>query len=815
MDAFVQDLRLAVRSWRRRPALTAVVFLTLAMGISATSIVFTIVDAVLLAPLPFPAPDRLAVVRGGLPGQQQAVTQLAGPEVREVIDRARTIAAAGALWTRPAVLGRGESAAEIEVGWSTPGFLEALGVHPLLGRLPSADEHLRTDTVVLGHDLWRRQFGADPAILGQRVEFDDDPRTVVGVMPPAFRMYFPADDGVPESVEAWLPWGGDLRELPRAFRVFTMVARLNDAVGWGTLHADLGGVAAALAREHADYASSGFALTGVPLAEALVAPVRPTLTVLLAVVILLFLVAAANVANLLLIRSSERSTEFAVRLALGAGRWPLWRQFLTEITLLGMAAGVAGVWLAALGVTLLRQLDPAGLPRVHDMAIRGSTLMVSGSTSAAVAFGLGSLAASHAVALARHRPLHHAARVSPRTAAANGLLVVLQVSVSVVLLCGAGLLGRSVAALNAIDPGFHASNVLSVRLSLPDGRYPYRTGGPAIAEFYRQLDLRLAELPGVGAAGATISPPLSGLPLRARPYAYRTTEGEVEWGAVAADYRTVTPGWFRAVGARLVAGRLLDAGDRWDRPVAVVVDSTLAGKAWPGRDPVGEAVRVELFREGLFRPEWGEVVGVVEPIRLNELTGAVREQVYLAHAQAPQRTMHPALRAEGDPRALLPAIRDVVRSLEPDLPVFDVRLMTEYVSAKSAETRVALVGMAIFAGVAVALAAGGVFAALLAAVGRRRREIGIRLALGASPARVFGATLGQGLALTALGVAAGLAMAAGTSRLIAGLLFDVSPFDALTFAAVPAFLAAVAALACSVPAAQAARVDPCRTLRAE
>jgi putative ABC transport system permease protein len=301
--------------------------------------------------------------------------------------------------------------------------------------------------------------------------------------------------------------------------------------------------------------------------------------------------------------------------------------------------------------------------------------------------------------------------------------------------------------------------------------------------------------------------------MRPRPYAYRLADGEVEWGAIAADYRTVTPGWFEAVGARLVAGRFLDGRDRWDRPIAVVVDTALARGAWPGHDPIGQALRVEIFRDGSFRPQWGEVVGVIDPVRLTSLVQAGREQVYIAHHQSPQRTMYPAIRTSGDPLALVPAVRDVVGTLEPGLPVFDVRLAADYVADTMAQTRFALIGMGIFAGVAVVLAACGVFAALAASVGQRRREIGIRLALGASPLGVFGATMGQGLRLAALGVAAGLVAAAASMRVIDSLLFGISATDGTTFTAVAALLAAVAAVACSLPSARAALVDPCETLR--
>jgi predicted permease len=814
MDALLQDMRLAARNWRRRPLLTAIVLLTLALGISATAVIFSVVDAVILAPLPYVRADQLAVIRAALPGQQQTVTQMAGPEVRDVLDRARTIADGGAIWARPGVLaGTANESTEIEVGWITSGFLEALGTAPLIGRLPTADEHQRTDVMVLEYDLWQQHFGGDPAIVGRRIEFDDEPRTVVGVMPRGFRMHFPAEDGVPPTIRAWLPWGRDLRELTRAFRVFTMVARLDERADFRSLEADLQTIAAAAGRENVEYARSGFALDGEPLAHALVAPVRPTLLVLMGVVVIVLVIASANVANLLLIRETERTTEVALRLALGAGRRRLWRQFLTESLLLGAGGGLAGLGLAMAGVSLLDQLEPAGLPRVDEVAVGGRTLVAALAAAVMAALIFGSVAARHALMNARRATLQGVTRATAQSSAASRVLVVGQLALAVVLVSGAALLAQSISRMSAIDPGFNPSHVLSTRISLPDVRYPYDTGGPAIAELYRQLDERLRELPGVRAAGATLSPPLSEAIMRARPYAYRAAEGEIEWGAVAADYRTVTPGWFDAIGARLVTGRFLDERDRWDRPIAVVVDTTLARKAWPGREAVGQAVRVELFREGLFRPHWGEVVGVVEPIRLTSLLRAGREQVYIAHHQSPQRTMYPAISHAGDPLALLPAIRGVVRELEPDLPVFDVRLADDYVADAMAQTRFALIGTGIFAVAAVVLAMCGVFAVLAATVGQRRREFGIRLALGASPAAVFNATMGYGLKLAAVSVGLGIAGAATVTRVIGSLLYGVDPADAATFAAVAIMVMVVAALACGLPATRAARVDPSETLR--
>jgi putative ABC transport system permease protein len=812
MERLLSDLRLAVRVWRARPLLASVILLTLGAGVSALTAVASVVHAVLLAPLPYGQPDRLAVVRAALPGQGQTVAQISGPEFAMLAERARTVRNVGAVWARPGVVGRGDAAVEIEVGWITADFLETFAVAPQIGRLPTIEEYRRNDVIVLSDGLWRQRYGRDPSIVGRRIDFDEEPRTVLGVMPPRFRMIFAPDDGVPESVQAWLPWGSDPAELPRPLRVFTVVARLADGAAIGAVDHELRSIAAAIGRESVDYARSGFELTAAPLGEAVVARVRPTLLVVVGVVVLVFAIACANVANLLLSRAMERSPEFAVRLALGAGVARVWRQIMTESALLGCLGAALGVAFAAAGVAMLRQLDPAGIPRIQDAAIEPATLLAAAGAAIVAALFFGWVAGRQALNAPRHLSTRGA---SQRTGIAHRLFVVTQLSLSVVLLCGAGLLVRSVVELNRLDLGFSPDRVLSLRLSLPDVRYSYTTAGENIGEFYRRLDERLAQLPGVRAAGSTISPPLSDLPVRPRPYAYRSNGSETEWGSLVANYRTVTPGWFDAIGARLLSGRFLDSRDRWDQPIAIVVDATLAAKAWPKHDAIGQALGIELFRNGAFERHWGTVVGVVAPIRLNSMVAAEREQIFIAHHQAPQRTMYPAIRADGDPLAVVSASRSVVRSLEADLPVFDVRLASDYVADATAQTRFAMLVLSLFATLAILLAAGGVFAAMAASVGRRRREIGVRLAVGASPASVFRWTMMQGLGWTMVGVAAGLIGAGALTRFLSTLLFGVDPIDPATMGGVSLLVSASATAACAVPAARAARVDPCVTLRAE
>jgi predicted permease len=813
------DLSLALRSLRRRPSFAVVACLTLGLGIGANVAVFSVVDAVLLRALPYPEPEQLVALWGELPGQGRMDAHLAGPELAAVWDESHTLESMGAVWSRPGVLrGDGSAVEEVEVGWVTPGFLETLGARPRLGRLPTPEEHaaLPSNVILLSHELWQRRYGSDPSLVGRAIDFDDERRTVVGVLPPGFRLHLPPDQGVPEALAAFLPWGGDYRSLPRSFRVFSPVARLAPGATPARAASELAAVAERVRSEDASYGRSGFGLRPDPLAASVVAHARPTLMTMLGVATLVLLVACANVTNLALARAAASDAELRTRAALGAGRGRLVRQMLAESALLGALGAGAGLLLAGAGLALLRALEPGRLPRVEQAAFDPRVLGYAAAAALLAALLSGGLSAAHATRAALARPLQDTLRAGvPRPPRLRRALLVSQVALSMVLAAGAGLLLRSFAKLAAVDPGFEPRGVVTARISLPDVHYSYRDKGPRIADFYRRLDERLRALPGVEAVGATTSPPLSGSAIRSRSFAWRSAEGETEWGRTAADYSTVTPGWFEAAGVRLLAGRFLSERDDRDHPVAVVVDASLAAQAWPGPPggAVGQPIRVELFRDGEFRPTWGEVAGVIASVRLDRLEAVRQGQVYVAHAQAPQRTMHPTLRAAGDPAALVPAIQAEVDALESRLPVFDVRLAVEHVAAATALARFAFVTLGVFAAVAVLLAAAGVYALMSHAVASRRYEIGVRLALGASPRRILGLVLGEGLALAAAGIAAGLLGALALAGVLARLLYGVAPRDPWTLACASGLLAATALAACWAPALQAARLQPTEALR--
>jgi predicted permease len=817
-EELLSDLRLAYRFLRRRPLFTVVAALTLGLGIGANTAVFSVVDAVLLRALPYASPERLVVLWGELPAQGRTDAHLSGPELAAIWDDARSLESMGAVWARPGVLrGSDGPVEEVEVGWITPGFLETLGVATHLGRLPTREEHLAepSQVIVLSYELWQRRYGADPGLVGRTIDFDDERRTVTGVMPRGFRLHLPPDQGVPEQLAAFLPWGGDYRGLPRAFRVFTPVARLAPSSSLAQAASELGSLAARVRESSVDYARSGFGMRPEPLAQGVVAHVRPTLLVLLGVVTLVLVVAAANVAHLALARAVEAEAELGLRAALGAGRGRLFRQLMAESLLLGALGAGAGLALAGAGLALLRAIDPGRLPRAGDAALDLPVLAYAAGAALAASLTFGCVSALPSLALAVPSALRDAARArTARPVRLRRALVVAELALSLVLVAGAGLLVRSFARLNAVDPGFDPHGRLTARLSLPDVHYRYRDQGPRIAAFYRQLDERLRALPGVLAAGATTAPPLSGAPLRSRPYAWRGEGDERAWGATAADYSTVTPGWFEAAGVTLLAGRFLDERDDRDHPLAVVVDEALARRAF-GSVPaaVGQPIRVEVFRDAEFQPLWGEVKGVVRSLRLARLDATSQAQVFLAHAQAPQRTMYPTLRVAGDPLALVPALQEQVAALEKELPVFDVRLASEHVAAAMAVARFALVTLAAFAFVAALLAACGVYSVMAHAVARRRYEIGVRLALGASPPGILRLVLRQGLGLAAAGIALGLVAALAATRVLANLLFGVGARDPGALLGAAMTIALVALAGCWLPARRAARVEPVDALR--
>ena len=820
LEDVAQDLRFAVRSLRRRAGFTAVAALTLALGVGATTALFGVVKSVLLAPLPYGAPDGVAVVWSAWKGFDQ--TWLSYDEW-EAWDTQIPAFADVALFSDGAITITGGGGSErVRAGFVDRDVFRVLGVRPLLGRGFTAEED-RPDgdrVVVLGHALWQRSFGADPSLVGRTIEIGGEAATVVGVMPPGFRL--PLDYGASGPTEAWIPLATDAPseeavpgpEFSRDGQShnFYGVARLAPGATVERANAQLAEVVARLTAEGIYPPEQQFRAFAVPVREQVTGRVRPALLVVFGAVALVLLIACANVAGLLLVRGEGRRRELALRVALGAGARRLGRLLLAESAVLAAFGGLLGVAFAGLAVWAVRRTAPDALPRVAETTLDGGVLLFALAVTAGAALLAGLLPALQVAHVAPARELKEggrAASAGPGRLRWRQTLVATEVALAVVLATAAGLMVRSVANLLAIDTGFEARGVLTLRLSTPSAWYP---DSARVAAFHDELTRRVAAIPGVEAVGAARLLPLADemgdWGLQVEGYVPPPHQG------APGDWQVVTPGYMEAMGLRLVAGRTIDARDRMDAPFAMVVNQELVERYFAGREPLGRRVRIGGNPN---RPAY-TVVGVVEDVRHNALTGEVKPQFYAPLAQfavSPgntMRTMSLAVRTDGDPAALVGPVRAALRELDPRLPVSDVRPMTAVVADSIAEPRFAMGLLALFGLLALTLSAIGVFGVVSQVVASRSHEFGIRSALGARPADLVRLSLGFGLRQAVAGVAVGLVLALLLTRLMTSLLHGVRPTDPLTLAAVVVVTGAVALLASAGPARRAAHADPAAVL---
>ena len=808
MEALLQDAKYAVRSLANAPVFAVVAVLTLALGIGANTAIFSVVNAVLLRPLPYADPDRLVRVQGGW-GESYG-DWLSQPEIVD-LEGVEAVAAVGA-WTGVSANLTGDGEPErVQAVQIMPEALRLLGAEPLLGRSFTEEEGTpgAADGVALvSEGLFHRRFGGDPGVVGRTIQVNGSSRVVVGVLPADFRLL---TDFQGEATDLFVPMPLDRDSLlSRGNHSYHTVARLRDGVTLEQARQQLEALGARLTAEGFYAAERPFSFRPVPVREDVFGAVRPALLVLLGAVGFVLLIACANVANLLLARGEERQKEMAVRVAMGADRLRIVRQLLTESLLLAVLGGVAGVGLALVGTRALLALDPASLPRVQAVGVDGPVLVFT----LLVALGTGLVfGAAPAVQALRHEA-QASLKEGGRGATAGRarqrfrrFLAVGELALAVVLVIGAGLMVRTFQALRAIEPGFEPAGVLSMRLSLPSSSYPTDAD---VVGFYDRLAREAAEVPGARSAGVVRMLPLAGtigdwsIDLEG----YEEGPGENPHG----DWQSAGPGYFETMGLRLVEGRLFDATDDADAPPVVVVNRTMADTYWPD-GAVGKR-----FRTGSQRP-WTTVVGVVEDVRHNALVEEPREEMIHPHAQYPvalgfaPQTMTLVVKAEGDPAALAGPVREVIRRMDPSLPVSDVRAVEDVVADAVAGQRFTMTLLGVFGAVALALAVIGIYGVLSYAVSRRMHEMGIRQALGAERGAVVRLVVGDGMRLAAGGLALGLALAAGLTRVMASLLYGVEAVDPLTFAAVPALLLAAAFLATWLPARRASGVPPSEALR--
>ena len=802
MDTLWQDLRYAARQLARRPGFTAIAVLTLALGIGASTAVFSVVNSILLRPLSYRSPDQLVMVweRNSARPRDRNVVNPAN--YLDWNDRATSFTGLAAFtWSQTTFTG--EDPENVDGRAVTPNFFSVLGLNPTLGRVFTAEEALPggPPVILLSDGLWRRRFGADSGVVGRAVPIAGGTAVVVGVMPPALR---PLPWG---SEEYWEPFRLDAGNRVRSGRYAQVIGRLRPGVTLDRAQADMSTIARDLEREHPEF-DTGWGATVLPLAGQVVGSARQALLVLLGAVSLVLLIACANVGNLMLARAEGRRREFAVRTALGAPRWRLVRQWLLESGLIAVAGGGAGLLLAAWAVDLLVVSGPHSLPRLAEIGLDTRVLWVAGFVSLATGALVGLPAALGGVggSLAAGR---ESVRVTTDARAArlrNGMVVV-QVSLALVLLAGAGLLVRSLQHLMAIDPGFDPRQLLSATVTLPRGTYPDGARGSA---FYARLLERVRGLPGVTAAGAVDFIPLAE-PTAATRFTIVGRPAPVPGQWTSADIRVIDPGYFAAMGIPLLRGRAPTVADGATSPPIVVINETMARRYWPDADPIGQRLQVNWTH-----PEaHPEIVGVVGNVHLGTVDSDFRPMIYYVQAQDPSGSMTLVLRHTGGAAPLTTALRATVRELDPNLPLTDVATMSSRLVQSTADRRYPMLLLSVFAALAVVLAAIGLYGVLSYTVSRRTREIGVRIALGAQGADVLRLVVGGGMRLTLIGIVVGLAGAALAARALGHLLYGVTASDPVTLAGVAVLLSAVALLAAYLPARRAARLDPVVALRTE
>ncbi len=807
MTNLLQDLRFAVRSFVRTPRFTIPATLALALGIGATTAIYSVVRGVVLRPLPYPAPERVVTIwernvqRGGGRNVVSAANFLAWTERNRSFEH---IGVVGPGRFNFILDGGPEESAGL---MASSGALAALGVAPAMGRLYNPDEDLAGNDGVLlvSHEFWQTRLGGRSDVLGLSITANGRPRSVIGVMPPGFTI-----EG--QRADFLAPYGWTLEQLKQARGRGSShaVARLRDGVSVEQASADVTAMMADLVRE-APERNTGWTATVVPIHELMVEPIRPALLVLAGAVGLVLLVACVNVANLLLARSTSRQRELGVRTALGAGRGRLIVQMLTESLLLGLAGGIAGLALAfAFHRGLIALVaDRIPVPRLDQVTLDQPVLWfaLALALGTGLLFGLApALLASRTAADGLREGGRHGA--GPRARRALGTLVVVEVALSLVLLAGAGLLIRSFMALQSIDPGFQPAGVLTARVSLTGPQYgePRQTSG-----FYTDVLSRIATLPGVRSAAAVSFLPMSGPGIGTTFYRLdRPAPGDGE--APLTDVRPITPGFFQTMGIPQLAGRDLAASDEIESPQVAVVSRSLVDQQFPGEDPLGKRLHVFIGPKGGMNVE---IVGVVGDIKMATLDADTRPAVYLPHTQLPIGFMTLVVRSDVAPTSLAGSVRAAVAQVDPELPVADVRTMEEVVDRTLSRPRTVSVLLTVFAAIALILAAVGVYGVMAYSVSQRTQEIGVRMALGATAESVFRMVLGQALRLVAIGVVVGLVAAAALTRVLQTLLFRTEALDPATFVLTAVILVLVAALASWIPARRGTRVAPVEALRAE
>ncbi|HXG68904.1 MAG TPA: ABC transporter permease [Blastocatellia bacterium] len=804
METLAQDIRYGVRTLVKNPGFTIVAVIALALGIGANSAIFTVVNGVILRPLPYEDPEELVLVWETRPARNIMRGVFSPADFLDTRNQNQVFEDMAAFNGANITRTDGGEPERVRGNRVSHGFFSILGIQPALGRafLPEDEKFGNHRVVILSHGYWQRRFAGDPDVIGKTLTLNSQPHTVIGILPAGFRFVWDS-----EEADMWLPLAFAEDKLARGSRYLPVIARLKPGVSREQAQAEMDALAASLEQQYPD-SNAGRGVFVASMHEEIVGDIRLALYVLLAAVAFVLLIACANVANLLLARAAGRQREVALRLALGASRFRLVRQFLTESVLLSMFSGALGLVLALWGLDFLKAVSPGDIPRLNEIGLDfralGFTLGISLLTG--LLFGIApALQASNLDLNEALKEGGRSATVGFRRQRLRSLFVVAEVALALVLLIGAGLLIRSFLRLQEVKPGFDPNNVLTMAISLPEARYPKPEQQAA---FFRQLLENLETLPGVETVGAVLPLPYSHsnysytFDIEGRPSA---APGE----RTAASWRAVSPDYFRAMRIPLLKGRAFTEQDVRNAEKVIIINETMAQRYFPDEDPIGKRMTIGINNIT------ARIVGIVGDVKFAGLDSELSPEMYTPYPQTTAGVMNIVMRTTGDPASVIAAARSQAQLLDRDLPVYDIKPMEERLSESVAQPRFNTLLLTIFAAVALALAVVGIYGVMSYSVTQRTHEIGIRMALGAGRGDVLRLVVGQGMALALVGVGVGLAGAYFLTRWLESLLFGVTATDPATFAAISLLLVAVALFASYIPARRATKVDPMVALRHE
>jgi len=805
----IQDIRYAARKLSRTPGFTIIAAFTLALAIGATTAIFSVIDGVLLKPLPFREPERVVRITNLRDGNRMVSSV---PDFVDFRTQTKSFSSMAAIDNQPMNLTGGSEPERVASARVSASFWSLLGVTPAVGRgfAPNEDAQSAGRVVVVSDGLWTRRFGADRRLVGKTISLDGNAYTVVGVAPPRFNY--------PDNPDVWVPLvfsASDLDQENRGGHWIGVIGRLAPNVSAAQATAEMVALTRRLEKQFPE-SNTNLSAAVMPLQEYMVGDVRPALYVMLGAVAFVLLIACANVANLLLVRAAARESEMAVRTALGAGAWRIVRQLVTESVLLAIIGGVLGTLLALWGVDLLVAMAPRGLPRINEVAVNPTVLLFTAAVTAltGVLFGLFpalQAARANVSGMLKEGMRGSSSGVASRRAR-NGL-VMTEMALAVVLLVGAGLLIRSFSKLIAVDPGFRAERVITFNIAAPETKYgQYAQLRGLVAD----LTERMKRVPGVQGAAVVSGLPLSNAMMRTWVHIDGTPPDRPAERKIT-DVAMATPGYFAAMGIPLVSGRDFTDRDGSGAPVVSIINQEFAKRYFPNENPIGKRISLgwdqDTASAGGNMTLGGEIIGVVANVKRRGLSEEIIPETYASFMQPTFSSFSVVVRSTADPATAMAAIRAQMRELDPDLPLSELRQLKELVSQSVSRPRFYTMVLGVFAAIALVLAAVGIYGVISYAVSLRTRELGIRIALGATGRQVSRLVLRQGVALALGGVVLGGAGAYWLTRLLGKLLFGVTATDPLTFFGVAGLLTVIAALACYVPARRAARVDPLLAMR--